>query len=354
MPELMPKATKKKSSSRLDSFSELSLLAANTFCVRTPGKVEHYKYIKQVFTFQSMRGDAMTNEDLVLRIQSEGNNSELIGQLYKQNTGLIWKAALALAAYEDPEDLRQEGYFGLMTAVELWRPDGGANFATYAAYWIRQAMTRYIENSGSVIRIPSHQRERIKQYKKILERFRTAIGRDPSSQELTALLGVNADQLEQIRKDALALSPRSMSEAIAFADELVLEDTIPDPRDDIEDLLDEIQKEELSTLLWKLVDDLGGKQAEIIRKRYKEGLTLKSCGDALGVSIEGARQIEVNALRKMKRPSIKKKLLPYIDEQTAAAAYQATGLGAFRRSWASAPERAVIRLEKLQEKREEI
>lgn len=289
----------------------------------------------------------MTNEELALKIQSEENNSETIEQLYKQNTGLIWKAALALSAYEDPEDLSQEGYFGLITAARLWREDRGANFATYAAYWIRQAMTRYIECSGSVIRISANRRERIQQYKKAVSSFQMNFGRDPSSCELAALLGADRDQIEELRSDALALFPRSISEPIGSDGEITLGEIIQDPRDEIGDLLEEIQREELSALLWKLVDDLGGRQADIIRKRYKEGLTLKSCGEALGISIEGARQIEKNALRKMKRPGIKKQLRPYIDEETASLAYHSS-LGSFRRTWSSAPEKAVIRIEEHQ------
>ncbi len=294
----------------------------------------------------------MTNEELVLQYQKD-HDSITIEELYQQNIGLIGKAASALSAYEDPEDLKQEGYFGLVTAVELWRPDGGANFATYAAYWIRQAMTRYIENCGSVIRISAYRRERIQQYKKVITSFQMSFGRDPRSGELAALLNMTREQIDEIRKDALALSTKSTSEPLPTMEEGTLEDTLADDRNDIEDLLDEIQKEELAELLWKLVDDLGGKQAEIIRKRYKEGLTLKSCGEALGVSIEGARQIEVNALRKMKRPSIKKQLRPFIDERAASLAYH-SGLDSFRRTWTSAPERAAMRIEEIRARIEEL
>ena len=235
-----------------------------------------------------------------------------------------------------------------MTALELWTPEGGASFSSYAFQWIRATMKRYIENNGSIVRLSSHQLERIHKYKQAVERFSQSFGKNPSSRELAFYLGITPDEVDKIKRDAQFLNVRSFNEIIGDDESLTLGDTIEDEKNGVEDALDEIQNQELSLLLWSLVDTLEENESEVLRERYKEGLTLQTCGDKLGLQKEEVRQIEMKALRKMRKPSIRRQLEPYIEERALSIARQSTGLGAFRRTFASSPERAVLFIEKYQ------
>lgn len=126
---------------------------------------------------------------------------------------------------------------------------------------------------------------------------------------------------------------------------LTLEDTIRDERDEIENTLERVQREELSRLLWSLVDNLEKRESDVLRKRYKEGLSRKNCGEELGISAERVRLIENRAMQKMRSVSVRKQLESYREERALSVAYSSTGLGTFRRTWTSAPERAVLILE---------
>lgn len=288
----------------------------------------------------------MGNEELVLKIQSGENKSKNIELLYTQNVKFIRKIAAKYSGYEDIEDLVQEGYFGLVTAAECWSPDKGANFISYAYYWIRQAIRRYLDNCGSVIRIPTNQKERIFQYRQAVEKFVQDFGRDPSSRELASMLKITIDQIETIRRDAQFLQLKSTNETIA--EDLTLEDTIQDPDDEIEGVLDKVQREELSSLLWSLVNELKDIESAVIKKRYKDGRTLRQCGADLGLEFNRVHSIEQGAMNKLRKRKVIKQLEPFLEERRAYLAYQGTGLRSFRTTWTSSPERVAMLLHEQQ------
>lgn len=281
---------------------------------------------------------AMTNEELVIRIQQGGDHREELEELYNQNRGIIARIVNHYHGNEDEEDLFQEAYFGIVAAAELWRPEEGASFATYAVYWIKQVLRRYIDNCGSLIRIPVHQKERIILYRKTIAEFRKEFGRDPVPLELMRALGVSFGQIQDITKDAQALQVRSLSEELG-EDGNTLQDVISDPEDKIEAALDRIGREQLSSLLWSLVDTLEKEQAHVVRERYQNGKTLEECGKEIGCTRERVRQIEAKAMRKLRSPEINKKLRPYLDVYSIGLR---GGLNSFRHSFTSSTEYAAL------------
>lgn len=113
-----------------------------------------------------MGEENVTNEQLVARIQAGLDVPGNMLRLWEQNRGYIALVAKNYQAFEDIEDLKQEGYIGLCRAVDEYKPQEGIAFMTYAGYWIRQQMQRYVENCSSVIRVPSHARAKAHQYEK--------------------------------------------------------------------------------------------------------------------------------------------------------------------------------------------
>ena len=98
--------------------------------------------------------EIVTNEQLVALIRAGENEADNMLKLWNRNKGFVFKTAKKYSGYAEMDDLMQEGYLGLSEAVRYYDAEKGVPFINYAALWIRQAMQRYIDNSGNVVRIP--------------------------------------------------------------------------------------------------------------------------------------------------------------------------------------------------------
>ena len=286
----------------------------------------------------------MTNEELCLMYQS--GNKEVIGELYKQNTGMIERIVGRYKGVEDPEDLRQEAFFGLARAVELWDPEREAQFLTFAVICIKSVLHRYIAECGSIIKFPENQKTLIYKYDRCMNEFRARLGRDATTEELRALLEISKDQLEQLKKDRATLAIRSTSEVIGGDDDdITLEDTLPAEGDQYEDAVDRIQQEQLSRELWAQVDKLPEREASVVRGKYLNGETYAQSGERLGVSQERIRQLHARALRTLRSGKARQRLLPYLSDSAAYSIGTRSGLSYFKQNHTTGQERAVMLLE---------
>ena len=165
----------------------------------------------------------MTNEELVLDYQS--GNKDALEALYSQNIKMIEKIIRRYSGYEELDDLRQEAYFGIVKAAETWNPEKDCSFITYAIYWIRAVIIRYIKEYGRVVRIPSYKRELISRYHKEVNGYYVRFGKYPSDTELRALLELSQEQLEKLKADDLdnALALIDMIGMAATSDSNVLD-----------------------------------------------------------------------------------------------------------------------------------
>lgn len=288
----------------------------------------------------------MTNEELCKRYQN--GDAQALEDLYIQNKGLIESIIKKYSALADPDDLRQESFFAIRQAAALWELSKGANFATYCAYWIKQRTIRYIYDYSGTIRAPVHTRERIRRYNNTVNAYRVKFGRDPSQNELCFALDLSRQQLDDLRRDIMTIHPRSTSEPIGEEGEDTLQDFLRDDRDPIGDVLERIHREEVHRAIESELERLPEKEAAIIRKRYFKGMTLKEIGADSGITPERVRQVEENALRKLRRPAATKRLLAcYTEGGAYSAGLRRTGLNSFRNDHTSAQERAIIRLEEI-------
>ena len=287
----------------------------------------------------------MTNEELVILIQQ--GDKERIAELYQQNTGIIEKIAHSFTAYEEKEDLMQVAFFGLVRAVELWKPDAGTLFISYATYWIKQSMFRHIEENGSILRLSSHRRERIRLYKRFIADFMRDVGRKPTAHEICVALELDPGQVETIRADANALTVKSLQAEIdADGDaQTTLADMIPDEKDSIADATEKIYNKELATVLWGLVAALGEQEEAVLKKIYIDNLQYGQIAEQIGAKSAGkVRDIKQRALNKLRRGNNLKALKSFYDE-CAVLSYQATSRGYFMHTNTSSPERAILILE---------
>lgn len=286
----------------------------------------------------------MTNEQLVARIQAGENEDENMLALWQQNKGFIHKMAVKYTAFAELEDLKQECYIGLCYAVEHYDSTQDASFVHYAAFWMKQVMLRYIDNCCSSVRIPVNARSEIHQYKRFYGEYCKLYGKEPTEFEMRYFLGVSAEKLESIKKNALLVKIRSLDEPIGGDDEdILLSDTVASEECFEDDLIRILDNAAMKESLWQAVDNLDNNMAAVLRQRYQDKKTLKEVGESLGVSVERARQVEAKAMRKLRTPHRCKPFRGYFEQYLAAGPIHHVGINEFNRTWTSSVEAEVLR-----------
>jgi RNA polymerase sigma factor (sigma-70 family) len=307
---------------------------------------------------RSKRGDhEMTNEQLVIRIKAGIDPGENMLALYEQVKAFIHTIAWKHRSYEDIEDLKQEGYLALYDAIDGYDPESGCKFLTYAEYWIKQRIVRYIERNSSSLRLSFHSQARLRQYKRFYDSFMKEHGREPSEAETADFMALSIDQVRDIHRNACVANLGSLDAPVKGYEEegFCLGDSVPSGEDMEGDALDRLQHEQLKVVLWECVDSLPDRQSEVIRKRYQDNMTMAEIGREQGVTLEAIRQHEAKAMRELRKPKRSKQLRPFLPEEDRIYSMGLVGNGVvrFNRTWTSSTERAVMAREELAERLDE-
>ncbi len=285
----------------------------------------------------------MENEQLVARIRAGEDVAKNMLKLYDQNWGFIAKTAKKYQGVAEMEDLMQEGYIGLSEAVNHFDADRGVSFLSYASFWIRQSMKRYIDNCGSVIRLPVHAREEVYEYNKVVKEYRRQFGEWPPEFALCRLLNVDRDKLQEIKKAVQIGQMRSLSEVIGGEDgDFTLEDTIASDQDLEGDAIESADTAAMKRELWIAVDRLPGNLPEVIKRRFLDGRTLNEISQEWGVTYNKVRDIQSKALRTLRQPGISRKYRRYYEEYISANSCRHVGVESFMRTGLSEVELEVL------------
>lgn len=299
----------------------------------------------------------MTNEQLVARIRAGENVGENMSQLYEQVKRFIHAVAWRYRDSGMVEDLEQEGFLALYDAVDGYDEAQGVRFLTYAEYWIRQRISRYLQANGSSLRLPVHCREKLLRYKRLCSSFQLEHGREPSEREIACLMGLTLEQIREIKGNACMARVGSLDAPMKGLEEdgVTVGDVVASG-DNLEGAaLDRVQSAQLCAVLWECVDSLQGQQPAVIRQRYQGGMSLREIGEAQGTTAEAVRQIHAKALRELRATRYSKRLRPFLPEaeQIYSMAISGNGVGKFHRTWTSSTEKAALWLDEQEERRRE-
>ena len=255
---------------------------------------------------------AHDNETLVERIRGGFSITENMQSLYTNNLPLIKKFIKPYTAYECEADLLQESYFGLWEAVQHYETSKNVQFMTFAQYWIKQSVLRYLEKCGSTVRIPSHTRAKMSRIRKAASQLRQEQGREPTAADIAVLLGVSVEEVQEIQ--GYMQSVLSLDTPIAEDNSLTLADTLRADLSLENDTVDKIYSGHSKNELWGIVERYTAtRENEIIREIFLHGKTMAAVSREQGLSFDRIRQIKESGLRRLRMGKARRELLEKFD-----------------------------------------
>jgi RNA polymerase primary sigma factor len=272
---------------------------------------------------QRLSGEPSPNENPVEVFISDDELDELIlvkevgdaarAHLIRANTRLVVSIAKKYRGRGlQFLDLIQEGNVGLMKAVEKYDYRRGNRFSTYATWWIRQAVTRALANHGRTIRIPAHLGGRISKLYQVAQELEQELGRQPSAEEIAENMDLPADRVRWMLRTSR--QPVHLERPVGDESDAELGDFIEDV--ELPQPAETVANNMLTEEIGEILDQLTPREARILRLRYGlqdgESRTLKEVGEMFGLSRERIRQLEKEALRKLRHPNFAGHLRQYL------------------------------------------
>ncbi len=253
------------------------------------------EYLKDISFYPLLSKD----EEYELSLLSTEGDTEARDRLIISNLRLVVSVAKKYMNVGMPiQDLIQEGNIGLIKAVEKFNPYLGKRFSTYATWWIKQSILRALSSTKGIMRYPAYVHDNISKIKKFLQAYKINSEAVPNSEFIAEVLEMKVSEVDKCI-NLINLSYVSFEES--FRDNINLHNIIPDKCYLEDQIFEEFASKELEAML----NTLNDKEKRVIIYRFglfdTDPLTLEEIGNKLGLTRERIRQIQIIALKKLKK-----------------------------------------------------
>lgn len=246
--------------------------------------------------------------------------------------------------YAELEDLTQEGYIALCEAIRHYKPAAGAKFSSYATVVIRRHMQRYVYQNGT-LSMSEHMAVLLSQYRQLCSVFEARYDRQPSDGEIARFLGIEQERAALLRKTVKISHVISLDSPIDEEDgETTICDTVPGTCDTEQEAVENVYQDQMRRVVWEAVDRLPEQQADVIRCRYVEDMTLQAVGDRIGATRERVRQEESKGMRALRNREMFPELHAVYNDSIYSKAIKGNGVSRFATTWTSSTERVALGL----------
>lgn len=255
------------------------------------------QYLKEIREYPRLTQE---EEQQIARRCAQGDE-EAIRQMVNSNLRLVVSVAREYAGRGVPLlDLIQEGSIGLIVAAKKFDYTMEYRFSTYATKWIRQRITRYLTDHGGLIRVPAHTAERMRKVTAAKNALIQENGEEPTEDEVAARTGLPREKVSQLMK--LAPQTCSLDAPVGEDGDTTVGNYLP--TNEGAEPQEELVRQELASLMDGLLDQLNPRQRQILRLRFgmEDGVcyTLEEIGKMIGISKERVRQVEKQAIERLK------------------------------------------------------
>lgn len=260
-----------------------------------------------------LRNGSFTDEECASLLEKVGIGEQARINLIEANTRLVVSVAKKYMGQGVPMlDLIQEGNIGLMKAVEKFDYHRGYKFSTYATWWIRQGITRALAQQSRLIRLPVHAGDQIRRMYRVSAQFEQRTGHRPKTEDIAEQTGISVDKVERLLR--ISRYPISLARPVGEDGDTEFGDFIED--DESPAPTDVAYQQLLREALEEIMTALSQREARILRLRFglRDGRahTLEEVGVKFGLTRERIRQIEHQALDRLRHPHRSKQLRDYL------------------------------------------
>ena len=252
-------------------------------------------------------------EEVELSLQVQAGCEVARNRMITANLRLVARIAGEFSQFGLPlADLISEGNLGLIKAVERFRPHKGSKFSSYASWWIRQAIHRALAEQAHAIRLTPLAMSKLAKLRRVAHGMAGAMGREPTDEELAEELGMEASSVQHLKN--VSARPASMDAAVSDDGATTLGSLLVD--ESAEDPLEALSGKDLGIEAGELLAALKTREREVVVRRFglegHRAMTLEEIGSELGCTRERVRQIQDEALKRMRRAFGRRQSLQFL------------------------------------------